>query len=96
MKWEDPPPDARGNRRKWQKEADELRSNPGRWALITECGDSSLATRISHGHLMAFRPAGTFETRQQVIHRDERGIKSKIWARYIGEGDGTAQASEDQ
>ena len=64
---------------KWNREAEQLRSNPGRWALIATKMNSdaahSFAVRINTGSTQAFRPAGHFE----AVRRH-----CETWARYVG------------
>lgn len=80
LKWEDPPEAARD---RWTSVADELRANPGAWALISEESASSLATTIKDGSSAAFRPAGAFETRTSGIPGRPR-YRVRIWCRYVG------------
>lgn len=87
MKWEDPPEAAHdySSRTAWAREAAELRANPGRWAVITECSDKtraySLAHNIRQGRLKAFRPEGSFSAKA----RTQDGVH-KVYARYVKEG----------
>lgn len=69
LRWEDPPPPRRGfgDRGRWAENADlraiadELRANPGRWAVVAEAANPGSATHIRTGHYVAFRPVGHFE-----------------------------------
>lgn len=78
MRWEDPPEDGRKTRTrqpsKWIPIAQELKSNPGRWALI--------ADDKSHGyHIYARKQMGAgFE----VITR-KGATRRNVYARYVGE-----------
>ncbi len=61
--------------------AQELRDNPGEWALLTENGANTLSMQIKRGQIAAYRPSGAFES----VTRDVKGTRAKIYARYIGE-----------
>lgn len=87
MKWEDPAPGAgtpfgRASHR-YGGEADRLRKNPRRWALLEKGMDRrkayTLASNIKRGNLAAFRPAGAFE----VVAKE-----GSVWVRFTGEGAG--------
>lgn len=95
LRWEAPSPDLNGAGRQrsnrdraqmWQPVADELRANPGRWALIHESADAGrrvdLAFRICRGEPKAFAPAGDYEAVTRT-----RGGGLRVYARYLGDGD---------
>lgn len=89
IKWEDPPTAYRPGRKNeprrtafWQTVAEQLREQPGRWALV--CDDTAwsyaggVATQVKNGKITAFRPAGHFE----AVTRTCDGFR--VYARYIG------------
>jgi hypothetical protein len=86
IRWEEPPPPRNGQRGDngervpWAVIAQELKGQPGRWAVVHE-GDPNpkLATRIESGLSPWFRPAGSFEATQR-----SNGSKVTIYARYVG------------
>jgi hypothetical protein len=57
-----------------------LRATPGEWALVLRGATRSAATEISHGTLLAYRPAGSFEATAR-----KNGDRHDIYARYVGE-----------
>lgn len=74
LEWSDPPSG------KWSTEAEELRANPGRWALIKlstdrKSGPHRMAFLIKSGGLSAFTPKGAFEALVQG---------GQIYARFVG------------
>jgi hypothetical protein len=89
IRWEDPPPAKAGppstgdfTRSRYDRVAEVLRANPGRWALIYDGslkGRQGAAHQIRQGALRAFTPAGDFDatTRWQ-------GDRLRIYARYLG------------
>lgn len=88
VRWEDPPPPMHPGHEwtlgTYTALADELRSRPGRWAVIFEgpkSERSALATHVRHGVLTAFTPPGDFDAAARV--RD--GVRT-VYARYVGEG----------
>lgn len=91
--WEEPPaadshkPDSSS---KYQAEADEMRQNPKRWAVLATVKDRSQAYRlkssVEKAKYPAFAPAGSFE----AVSRTNGAVK--VYARYVGEPVGeTAQ-----
>lgn len=88
VRWEDPPgprreTSRRGPRSRYAELAEQLRGNPGRWAVILETpqrGQSALATQIRMGGLTCFTPCGDFDAR--TIRAN--GITT-IYARYVGD-----------
>lgn len=87
IRWEQPPAQRSGTTRRgpasrYTKLAEQLRANPGRWAVIVETtkhGQSSLATQIRMGGIACFTPCGDFDAR--AIRTD--GITT-IYACYVG------------
>lgn len=85
IRWEEPPPPRNGQRSDsertpWAVIAQELKGEPGRWAVVHEGGPNpKLATRIETGLSPWFRPAGTFEATQRQV-----GPVVTIYARYVG------------
>jgi hypothetical protein len=101
VKWEEPEPRIRkfGRRGAWQDEADQLRAHPGRWGVVAEySGDEDkklaygLAGHIRGGGYVAFRPKGEFESFVQT----EADGSRKVFARFLGEGGGHAEAEAAQ
>lgn len=82
IKWQEPPADARG-RDKWGPVADELRAQPGRWALVAEGVSASMSTAFKRGRIIAFQPAGSFE----AVTRNVVDGRADIYARYVGKSD---------
>lgn len=86
IRWETPPP---AKHRVGQKDghssyaelADELRANPGRWALVADRPGSNtgLATHIRTGSIQCFTPAGDFEAESRRV--DGRSL---VYARFLG------------
>lgn len=62
--------------------ASELRANPGEWAVVAEDVSPTLAQLIKNGKLVAYRPAGSFES---VTRGISNGRAAKVYARYVGE-----------
>lgn len=94
MTWESPPPKKRGAPRvKWQREADALRKNPGKWAKLVvdtnQGGAHSMGHQIRSGVYAAFRPGGSFE----IAVREINAKKFAIYVRYVG--DPEAEIDED-
>lgn len=92
IRWEDPPehgnidkPKAPRRTSLWRAAAAELRAHPGDWALVIQVEHPTdvlgMAGQIRAGRLVAFRPAGSFETRTVC----RQGKLSRLYARYIGE-----------
>lgn len=89
IRWEEPPAEVL-KRRPWLTRssklaplADELRENPGAWALVYE-GTSSgaasgMATHIRLGQVAAFTPTGDFD----AVSQSGNGL-ARAWARYVG------------
>lgn len=61
--------------------AEDLKKNPGEWALVGENLSVSIGSHISSGRIKAFQPAGTFEG---VIRGSKDGRAEKVFARYVG------------
>lgn len=88
IKWEDPPGIAgRIPGTKYLEIVEELRRNPGRWAMIGNF-DPSMATNIKEGRISAFRPHGSFEAMSRNTQVDGDGHRrADIYARYVGDGE---------
>jgi hypothetical protein len=94
IRWEEPPPPA-GNGAgrvpgmrpsQYNTIADQLRANPGRWAVVEEIQrqrNNGLATKIAMGHMLCFTPAGDFE----AVTRQGGGVV-RTYARYLGDEGG--------
>lgn len=86
LRWEDPPPQRRPpSRHNWALIAEKLRTNPKRWAVISEgsrAADAALTRQIKSAMIMAFRPAGHFD----ACSRSTDG-KTVTYARYVGPSD---------
>lgn len=87
------PKNLRSQAPKWEKEAQELRDNPGEWFLLTEIplGDDPdnmtqharhIANGVTKGKYLVFRPAEAF--RGSAEKRSELGV-AKVFACYVGE-----------
>lgn len=85
MKWEEPgksPFATNGKKDAWKGPAEELKMNPGRWALLAENeGNPGLAIYIRQGKSSYWRPAGSFEARS----RSNGDGTYRIYGRYVGE-----------
>lgn len=66
----------------FEVEAAELRTRPNCWAILSRCETQLLAARIAtkvrHGDIAAFRPAGTFEATSRTVDGEFR-----VYARYV-------------
>jgi hypothetical protein len=90
IRWEDPKPSLQRRERsapwsRYRAVAAELRTQPGRWAVIDEFpgrNRTTLATHIRRGAIDCFTPAGDFDAvaRQVFGH-------TAIYARYVGDED---------
>jgi hypothetical protein len=87
IRWEEPPAAKRSGPagQGWSKYAalaEELRANPGRWALVAERAgtDGALATHIRSGQMQCFTPTGDFDAAARRVGRITR-----IYARYVGD-----------
>jgi hypothetical protein len=69
-----------GRSTKYAEEAAELQAHPGEWALFKENASSSMASLISNGALVAFRPAGAYE----AATRNVKLGYGQIYVRYVG------------
>jgi hypothetical protein len=80
--WEAPAPQpAKKKGSKWQPVADQLKVNPGRWALIGRHTATSIVTIINKGEVKCFAPAGSFEATAR--NYDGRWT-ADVYARYVG------------
>lgn len=70
----------------WDEIAEELRSQPNRWALVAVCPNSatagSTARHIRNGHYNAMRELGPFEATSRTVDGEAR-----VYARYVSEVD---------
>ena len=88
LKFQDPPPDAKGawkgRKSKWAGIAEELRSRPGEWALVGEQVSASVVTMIKSG-----RAAGMAAGEFAAIGRNTNNATHRcdVYARYIGGAD---------
>lgn len=90
IRWEDPPPSKRSLRKqdgssRYADVAEELRANPGRWAVVLDGlsgSGSSLATQIRMGYTVCFCPAGDFDATIR-----QTGGRAVVYARYVGDGE---------
>jgi hypothetical protein len=76
--WADPPPQS--GEPVWSELADQLRGEPGRWALLGQQLARSTAWHIQQGRYAAFRPAGDFQARV----RNTNGNRGDIYVRFLG------------
>lgn len=76
--WEDPP---EGSLRKGMYDwfFDQLRANPGKWAVFKESSTRATATQIRGGHYVG-TSEGEFDTRTTTLPNPDR---VKIYVRYI-------------
>jgi hypothetical protein len=90
VRWEEPPPPKTRTRptseghSRYAPIAEQLRANPGRWAVVLEGrrgAGTALATHIRMGHMKCFTPAGDFEATMRAVNG--RGL---VYARYLGDG----------
>ena len=94
-----PPPAKRGRnagRTRWAGPAAELKANAGRWGLLEEFkadphhpewdyakAASNLDQNVKTGRVSVFAPAGSFDSRVEVVDRTTR----RVWATYLGPTD---------
>ena len=90
LRWEAPPPPKARTRSvslghsRYAPIADQLRANPGRWAVVLEGRPgvgTALATHIRMGHMKCFTPAGDFDATMRSI-----GGRGFVYARFVGDG----------
>lgn len=88
--WREPPPRPSGLR--FEKEAREMRENPGRWLLLDaylpEEGPlaRSAGNSIRIGRFAALRPAGAFQARTATEPNEQGDKRVNLYARYVGDG----------
>jgi hypothetical protein len=82
LRWEDPPSRTRRQpaNEDWYLIAAQLRGKPGEWGVVTETATTAVPVQIRQGSMLAFRPAGSFESKGFRVN----GIYT-VYARYIGE-----------
>lgn len=87
LRWEDPAPLEPGRRVgnpriPWAFIAEQLRQNPGRWAVVYEGAQAPhIQQRINNGTSPWFQPKGAFE----VTTRGRQSGLTTVYARFIGE-----------
>ena len=65
----------------YNKLAEDLKKNPGEWALVGENLSISIGSHITSGRIKAFQPAGEFEG---TIRGSKGSRAEKTFARYVG------------
>ena len=63
----------------WSELADQLREEPGRWALLGQQIARATAHHIQTGRYASFRPAGTFQARV----RNTNGNRADVYVRAV-------------
>lgn len=84
LEWKDPPETALGGRggseNKWRAIGEQLRANPGQWAVVdqkyTRASATALASRVRRGRMTATLGDGRFEA---AVSDD-----NEIFVRYLG------------
>lgn len=90
LTWREPPERPTGLR--FEKEAREMRENPGKWRLLRQFppgqgGNArSMGNSIRIGRYTVFRPAFTFEPRTATEEDSEGNPVVNVYARYTGDG----------
>jgi hypothetical protein len=81
--FEEPPPPAQrgGPKSKWPGIFDELRKNPGEWAIVRRDVTPNYATLIRKGQVPGCS-AGEFEARCVMVPGTNR--VAELYARYVG------------
>jgi hypothetical protein len=98
MKWADPPnAESYSSKRAYEKEARELRENPGKWGIVTsvplpavrEGKTTNEARRIAYyiktGKYLVFRPKGSFQAVSRTGVNGEGREMVDVYARYVGD-----------
>jgi hypothetical protein len=88
IRWEDPKPsmqpvETKTRWSRYQAVADELRAQPGRWAVIDIFlgpKRTALAAHIRRGAIVCFTPAGDFDAVSRQVYGS-----TVIYARYVGD-----------
>lgn len=79
--WADPPKQNRGTADAWADEAQALRDNPGKWAILAAGRPSPSSSQgFRNGALKAFQPKGAFESRSA---KNTSGTYD-VYVRYVG------------
>jgi hypothetical protein len=87
--WKEPP--ERPSGRRFEAEAEAMRSHPGAWVLLDsylpEEGTMarSMGNSIRIGRYTAMRPAGAFEARTATEENEHGGRTVNVYARYVGD-----------
>lgn len=83
INWQEPPSDGRigNNKGKHIEFAEQLRANPGRWAVMGEDLSCSTTTMINRGIILGFAPAGAFEAVTRGVVKN----RGTIYVRYVGD-----------
>lgn len=82
-RWEDPPEPQKGpnTSSKQQRIVNQLRNNPGRWAVIHTAPNTQAAWSYASWRKQGKSPAWTPVSDFEITCRG-----SKVYARYVGEG----------
>lgn len=86
IRWEEPPPTNRppgASSSRYEALAEELRAQPGRWAVVYDGPVKSftgLGNHIRQGAVRCFAPAGDFD----ATSRSSAG-RIRVYARYVGD-----------
>lgn len=81
-KWQEPDRIKSQGLKNWAEVADELKTNPQRWALVAENVSTGMAGNLRKGRVSAFRPSANWEF---TTRENAEGRVGKLFARYIGE-----------
>ena len=89
LEFRDPPPPKKA-RRNWQKIADQLKANPGRWAVVASgprrSSVANIASRINRNEYGVFSPVGAYEA---VVRESEKTPgRFEAYAQFVGNLDG--------
>lgn len=85
-------------RGRWNDDAEQLRSYPGRWGVIWEAKSNpendkygqDLQATVRHGRVKAFAPAGAYEAAKRIEAEGKDPLYRELWVRvyvrYVGDG----------
>lgn len=88
LTFEDPPETTRkaGRKGMHKEAAEELRSRPGEWAIVsayaTGTSAAAMARHIMSGAVSAYKPAGSFQATARTV-----GGEARVYARFVGESE---------